>query len=76
MDLAKYTTIFCTWIIFVFALLCECHPDYYATLGVAHTATQKEIKSAFHKLALQYHPDKNKQPDAEEKFRNIAEGKL
>ena len=51
-------------------------PDYYSILGVPRTATHKEIKSAFRKLALQYHPDKNKQPDAEEKFRNIAEGKF
>ena len=54
--------------------VCQCHSDYYAILGVPRTASHKEIKSAFRKLALQYHPDKNKEPDAEEKFRNIAEG--
>jgi len=52
----------------------KCHLDYYSVLGIPRTATHKEIKSAFHKLALQYHPDKNKEPGAEEKFRNIAEG--
>ena len=53
---------------------CLCVRDYYATLGVPRTASHKEIKSAFRKLALQYHPDKNKEPDAEAKFREIAEG--
>nr|CAB3238786.1 dnaJ homolog subfamily B member 9 [Phallusia mammillata] len=47
--------------------------DYYEVLGVSKQATQKEIKSAFRKLALLYHPDKNKEPGAEEKFRDIAE---
>lgn len=64
--------------IFVFLVLTccyiNCQPDYYSVLGVPRTATHKEIKAAFRKLALQYHPDKNKEPDAEEKFRNIAEG--
>jgi curved DNA-binding protein CbpA len=49
--------------------------DYYQVLGVNKKATDKEIKKAFRKLALQYHPDKNKDKDAEEKFREIAEGK-
>ena len=45
-------------------------------LGIAKDASEKDIKKAFRKLALQYHPDKNKEPDAEEKFREIAEGTL
>ncbi len=48
--------------------------DYYKVLGLDRKASDKEIKKAFRKLALQLHPDKNKSPDAEEKFREIAEG--
>ncbi len=49
--------------------------DYYDILGVPKDATERQIKKAFHKLALKYHPDRNKGPDAEAKFREIAEGK-
>lgn len=47
--------------------------DYYATLGVPKTASQEEIQRAFRKLARKYHPDVNKAPDAEEKFKEINE---
>ncbi|XP_028256609.1 dnaJ homolog subfamily B member 9-like [Parambassis ranga] len=47
--------------------------DYYDILGVPRDATERQIKKAFHKLALKYHPDRNKGPDAEAKFREIAE---
>ncbi|KAG9342242.1 hypothetical protein JZ751_016744 [Albula glossodonta] len=47
--------------------------DYYDILGVSKDATERQIKKAFHKLAMQYHPDKNKSPDAEAKFREVAE---
>ncbi len=48
--------------------------DYYEVLGVEKTAEPAEIKKAYRKLAMMYHPDKNKDhPEAEEKFKEAAE---
>lgn len=47
--------------------------DYYEVLGVARDADQKTIKNAFRELALKFHPDRNKSPDAEARFKEIAE---
>ena len=47
--------------------------DYYQILGVPRDADAKTIKDAFRKLAHTYHPDRNKSPDAEERFKEIAD---
>src|SRR3989454_5160135 len=47
--------------------------DYYDVLGVPKGAGKDEIKSAYRKLALQYHPDRNKAPEATERFKEISE---
>ena len=49
------------------------YSDYYATLGVERGATQEEIKRAYRRLAQKYHPDVSKEPEAEERFKQIAE---
>jgi len=47
--------------------------DYYEVLGVPRDADAKAIKDAFRQLALKYHPDRNKAPDASDRFKEIAE---
>ncbi|GEA52153.1 molecular chaperone DnaJ [Vibrio inusitatus NBRC 102082] len=48
-------------------------PDYYNVLGVSKVASEKEIKKAYKRLAMKYHPDKNSSDEAEDKFKQIKE---
>ena len=47
--------------------------EYYQVLGLTRDADQKEIKQAYRKLALKFHPDKNSAEDSEERFKEIGE---
>jgi len=47
--------------------------DYYETLGVGRDASPDDIKRAFRRLAMQYHPDRNSEPGAEQQFKEINE---
>ena len=46
--------------------------DFYKILGISKGATDDEIKKAYRKMAVKWHPDKNKSPETEEKFKDIA----
>ena len=51
-------------------------PDYYKTLGIHSSVTKKNIKKSYRKLALEFHPDRNKSPNAHKKFIEINEAYL
>src|SRR3990170_6418681 len=47
--------------------------DYYEVLGVARNASAEDVKKAFRRLAMKYHPDRNKEDGAEARFKEIGE---
>ncbi|XP_020214961.1 chaperone protein dnaJ A6, chloroplastic isoform X1 [Cajanus cajan] len=53
-------------------LMVRAAADYYSVLGVSKNSSKSEIKTAYRKLARTYHPDVNKEPDAEQKFKEIS----
>ncbi|KAE9608010.1 putative chaperone DnaJ [Lupinus albus] len=53
-------------------LIVRADADYYSVLGVSKNSSKSEIKSAYRKLARNYHPDVNKEPGAEQKFKDIS----
>ena len=60
-------------LLFLITIQCATEKDYYKILNVSKTASSGEIKKAYKKLSLEYHPDKNKDPKANEIFMNVAE---
>lgn len=56
--------------------LVQCGRDFYGILGVKKNSSPAEIKKAYRKMSLQYHPDKNPDdPTAKQKFQDISSGK-
>src|SRR6201991_5129813 len=49
------------------------YQDYYEALGVPRDASSEEIRRAYRRLAREYHPDVNKEPGAEDRFKEISE---
>lgn len=59
-------------LLFAYVLAVYAGKDYYKILSVPRTASTADIKRAYRKLSLKYHPDKNSSPDAAEHFAEIA----
>jgi len=71
LNLSLYSSLLVLWLVISVEEV-TAGKDYYQLLGISRDATERDIKKAFRKLAMKYHPDKNKAKDAEDKFREIA----
>lgn len=63
------------WLVVLYILVCSAvvqASDFYKLLGISRDATQKEIKKAYRQKSLEFHPDKNKEEGAAERFAEIA----
>lgn len=69
LSVSKLTLVFSVFL----QAYCQAAEDYYKTLGLSDTASIPEVKKAFRSLAKTMHPDKNKEPGAEAKFRKLLE---
>ena len=68
--------ILCIFLLLISLSLQSDKKDYYKLLGVSRDASDKEIKKAFRRLAMKYHPDKNPDEGAKAKFEEIANGDI
>merc|ERR1711997_117936 len=73
LKIAKMYINFAHFLILLYLMASIEAKNYYKILGVKKSASEKEIKKAFREKAKLYHPDKNDSPDAEQKFRDLAE---
>lgn len=61
-------------LVLLLIVVAYCDRSYYDVLGVPRSASQSQIKSAYRKLSKQYHPDVSQDPNAKQKFQEVAEG--
>ena len=68
---ALLTFFLCCCVLATVVLCADDDEDFYDILGIGRDADNREIRKAFKKLALKFHPDKSDEPDAQEKFLKI-----